>query len=219
MPQIYAVGTRMTDYNFLSCPICGSDDSGLHQESVEVWNRKEDDLVSGIRIGEVGELTVAIGENPSLRRNGIRIEYSCERCSCDVWDDDLKMFTASTDCRPRIVAALLLWQHKGTSFISWEIIPSGLYGPDVHPTPAPVLERNLTDQYRGTRRQIAFIGRLCAKKGIDQAELICLGIQEGRIHPNRVNLVKSALPNALEQLTRPEVGALFAFRDWLKGDV
>ena len=188
----------------LECPLCG-DAYGLHQGALEVWNRVEDQQVPGIRIEEQGEVSSPTGVNPSYRRNGVRIEFWCEQCSVKHEDEP--------------VAALLMWQHKGTSYVSWDLIPTGKYGTEVNPTQFHVLEQNLREQRRGTEKQVATLDRLCHSKGITQTELVRLGVQERRLHPDRANLVKSDASDALLQLSFPEIGGLFAFVPWLKSQV
>ena len=85
------------DNNAVLCPRCGF--FYLHQEAVEVWNREEDKDVEGIRITEGGQVAKATGDNPSDRRSGVSIAFSCEGCPGDV--------------------ELVIYQHKGQTFIEW----------------------------------------------------------------------------------------------------
>jgi hypothetical protein len=88
----------------LVCPNCGFD--YLHHEQVQIFNRQKEDSVTGIYLGIMGTNvaidTTAERENPSLRRNGLRITFWCEGC----------------DKKPVLVLA----QHKGQTFIHMEIL-------------------------------------------------------------------------------------------------
>jgi hypothetical protein len=90
----------------LQCPHCLG--VNLHQTETTHYNRiKEDD--ERIQVTEVSDdgttTTMNIHEdatsNPSGRRHGMRIEFMCETC----------------EERP---IELLIWQHKGTTYMSWE---------------------------------------------------------------------------------------------------
>ena len=85
------------DDDSLCCPRC--DFFYLHQTAVEVWNRKEDEDVGGIRITQEGNVAEATGDNPSARRSGVSIAFECEECPCN--------------------AELVIFQHKGQTFIEW----------------------------------------------------------------------------------------------------
>ena len=85
----------------LHCPSCGCDN--LHQEAVKIYDRSED--------GKYCRLTVVDGEdvsskikkglkNPSPRRQGLMIGFTCERCH-----DGFKW--------------LAIIQHKGSTYLRW----------------------------------------------------------------------------------------------------
>jgi hypothetical protein len=93
--------TIETADGLLLCPGCGQD--YLHSGQVTVYDRAEDaDLA--IRTTAAGtksrvELVKNTRDNPSLRRHGITIQFSCEMCPAD----------------PELQIA----QHKGQTQISW----------------------------------------------------------------------------------------------------
>ena len=70
------------DQHILNCPYCN--DGYLHQYAVEVFVRKCEDSNVGLKITTVGEsfsksTDVQTG-NPSNRRDGIVIKFTCEGC-------------------------------------------------------------------------------------------------------------------------------------------
>ncbi|MEC5321380.1 hypothetical protein VSX61_20970 [Brenneria populi subsp. brevivirga] len=75
---------RFTSYeleHLLFCPHCKG--SCLHQGKIEVFERQEDDkegthvVVDGSAISIDKNLT----GNPSIRRHGLKIHFSCENCN------------------------------------------------------------------------------------------------------------------------------------------
>ena len=66
-------------------PCCGETNWDMcHQKAVHLFNRKEDEEVEGIRIDQVtGKITLSSLKNPSLRRQGLIIEFYCEGCLTD----------------------------------------------------------------------------------------------------------------------------------------
>lgn len=87
----------------LLCPECGC--NNLHQGMVSVYNRTEDAERTQVVKVSVGVLTCldSLSDgcgNPSSRRHGLRIAMVCEQCPCG-YD-------------------LVLYQHKGTTFMGWE---------------------------------------------------------------------------------------------------
>ncbi len=92
------------DGNILLCPHCDND--YLHHEGVEIYNRKEDataDRISVSTCNEHNKYELNIdqgGKNPSGRRDGIRVFFSCESCGQ--------------------ASALTITQHKGQTFMEWE---------------------------------------------------------------------------------------------------
>jgi hypothetical protein len=94
---------KIVPRNGLACPMCGG--LNLHQGAVKHYCRTHED-------DELGMLTVVTGntvavssdlpmkESPSTRRNGLRIEMSCEGCG-------------------DLITDLAIYQHKGTTYITW----------------------------------------------------------------------------------------------------
>jgi hypothetical protein len=88
----------------LLCPHCGH--FCLHHSRVDVYNRGEDDPFSmrTVCYGESSQSTgiknVNSDENPSKRRDGIRIHFWCEGC--------------------KETPDLAIVQHKGNTFVYWE---------------------------------------------------------------------------------------------------
>ena len=93
----------------LACPYCDSD--YLHQAAVEVFFRKNEDSIDGIKTTSTGGSVLgyvmassqsndAKNGNPSSRRDGIVIKFICENCCED--------------------PELLIYQHEGQTFIKWK---------------------------------------------------------------------------------------------------
>jgi len=90
----YAVEFIAGDNEVLKCPSCGTDEGYLHHHGVTVYDRHED--------GPVTVTTVnggAAGENPSSRRDGIAIRFTCELCPAEL--------------------ELTIAQHKGRTYLVW----------------------------------------------------------------------------------------------------
>ena len=70
----------------LSCPACNGDN--LHQTRVEVFTRTGEDAVQGLHVtvphdvAQPVTLDADIDANPSERRQGITIHFTCETCRC-----------------------------------------------------------------------------------------------------------------------------------------
>ena len=86
----------------LQCPNCGEEN--LHHGRVTIYDRGEDDewttkttVDNGVTVRRVRSLGSGGKGNPSSRRHGLIIRFSCEHC----------------DARPE----LRLSQHKGNSFL------------------------------------------------------------------------------------------------------
>jgi hypothetical protein len=93
--------------SLLACPHCLYDYT--HQEKVEVFIR---DDVDGIKTTINHQITTVSKDdmetNPSTRRDGIRIYYSCE--SCHSYDEGY-----GSGSNPPLYE-LLIYQHKGQTF-------------------------------------------------------------------------------------------------------
>lgn len=99
--------------NTLLCPCCGGE--YLHHESVKVYDRNED--AKQTRVTMVGS-TIAVATtdsersgNPSSRRDGLSIDFWCE--SCSGYDENKP---------PAKTMRLHILQHKGNTYLRWEIL-------------------------------------------------------------------------------------------------
>ena len=92
------------DATLLLCPRCGGD--YLHHGQVEVFARTEDAAVGLHTTTSAGDVRVDrdLSGNPSARRHGVTIAFSCELCD----EDD------------QAVLRLTIAQHKGQTFLAWE---------------------------------------------------------------------------------------------------
>jgi hypothetical protein len=97
---------KLVEQYTLACPSCGGDNNWLHHERVTVFCRGHEDNdsahVTSVDMTEATSMsrTSDNTDNPSGRRDGLRIEFSCETC----------------DIRPKLV----IFQHKGNTYIFWE---------------------------------------------------------------------------------------------------
>ena len=96
----------------LPCPRCGND--YLHHRGVTAFDRSEDAETVLRTSVEVGKTTVQLvaqagSGNPSMRRDGVVIQFWCEQCG---GGDDGKS-----------VIELTLAQHKGATEIAWRYTP------------------------------------------------------------------------------------------------
>ena len=99
----------------LHCPVCGG--HNLHHHNVAVYTSlcPEDDFTreQEVLVYENGVVrdhlvTRDSGRNPSSRRDGIRISMTCEVCSDDPRNPE------------DVVPDLIIYQHKGTTYIEWD---------------------------------------------------------------------------------------------------
>lgn len=84
----------------LHCPAC--DGFYLHQGKVEIFNRSED-ADEGTHVSVDGTEVKTdrnLAGNPSGRRHGLTIHFSCENCPADV--------------------QMHVYQHKGNTFVGME---------------------------------------------------------------------------------------------------
>ena len=95
------MGDYFKDYELL-CPGCGQ--PNLHHESVEVYERDREDSETGIKAVMKRGLQVSrdMMDNPSRRRNGVRMVFNCEHCDA--------------------ISDLTVIQHKGTTYLDQKIL-------------------------------------------------------------------------------------------------
>ena len=89
------------EHNEAICPGCGSD--YMHQGRVSVFNRTKEDAHDGVKVVVDGlQVTThpKLTGNPSLRRQGLTIQFECEQCHDD--------------------PVLTIVQHKGNTIIEWQ---------------------------------------------------------------------------------------------------
>lgn len=94
-----------SDETSIKCPNCGCTE--LHQRKIFVFCREEDaEQYTRIEVDNItGETRASIakkGNNPSVRRQGLSIEFDCEGCS--------------------VKSILTIAQHKGVTLIDWKDI-------------------------------------------------------------------------------------------------
>jgi hypothetical protein len=101
------VNVAINSDNILCCPKCRGEN--LHQGTVEVFNRPQEDALSLavlVRPG-YGPKTGDPNRNPSDRRQGLSVGFWCETCEAESGPDHETL-------------KLQIWQHKGITFIRWE---------------------------------------------------------------------------------------------------
>jgi hypothetical protein len=102
---------RFNDQNALACPHCENQtkQEGLtaymHHGTITVFNRREDaDDVKVTRVTSNGTTVATVPSsgsgNPSMRRDGLKIEFWCELCG--------------------VSSELAISQHKGQTFLEWK---------------------------------------------------------------------------------------------------
>jgi hypothetical protein len=100
-PAQAALVVQINEDGRLECPGCPGDGAYLHHRVVNVFSRREDNpsqLTSVFHNGTVNVQGNAAG-NPSARRDGVSIRFSCELCGGGY--------------------ALELAQHKGQTEMHW----------------------------------------------------------------------------------------------------
>lgn len=99
-------GIRMHANDVMECPVCKCD--YLHHQTVEVYSRAAFDSEDGICVQAFPSMELHvdrdISRNPSTRRDGIRIYFTCEDCHHD-----------PDNCPPPY--EMLIYQHKGRTYI------------------------------------------------------------------------------------------------------
>jgi hypothetical protein len=94
----------------LACPKCG--DIYIHQGNITIFERREDDNYVTVITQNDAEVTTARFLNadtcnPSSRRHGMLIEFTCEHCH-------------ASPPEFRQPFRLAIYQHKGNTFVEWE---------------------------------------------------------------------------------------------------
>lgn len=111
-PEAHLVIKPQSSGAILLCPRCG--DSYLHHRGVVSFDRSEDAETVLRTAMEVGKTTVQLvaqaqSGNPSSRRDGIVIQFWCEKCGGG--EDGSS------------VIELTLAQHKGETELAWRFTP------------------------------------------------------------------------------------------------
>ena len=102
----YRANASFNDDDILPCPQCGG--WHLHQERVEVFTREHDDAPSQVIVVDDSKISIKlVNENPSSRREGLLIFFSCEECRFG-----------------HKGAALAIYQHKGNTYVNWVKVES-----------------------------------------------------------------------------------------------
>lgn len=91
----------------LTCPRCGSE--YIHQANITAYQRGEDaEQVFKVAIdgnsAKAESVPSAGSGNPSARRQGLAIRFTCESCDCD---------------NSPYLMELTISQHKGQTFLEW----------------------------------------------------------------------------------------------------
>ena len=99
------------DDEALACPLC--ENTYLHQGPVEIYERGEDaEVVCQYKIDRgrgygVYHLPSKESNNPSSRRQGLRLYFMCELCS--------------QNPEKEYDIPLVIYQHKGKTYVEWEV--------------------------------------------------------------------------------------------------
>ena len=109
-------------YSMIVCPHCGND--YMHQGRVRIYERDSEDSVTGLYVDTARMLFIDkhdMAQNPSRRRQGIRVDFECECCS---------YFSGDNKDQPSTIFELCIIQNKGNTYLFWEYddinIPAGL---------------------------------------------------------------------------------------------
>lgn len=106
----------LDEYGLLECPKCGGE--YLHQGNTTIYERGEDaDYTTVIAQNEHEVVATKFPSeethNPSSRRHGLTIEFTCENCHGGEWDGE-KVIESNTP-----PFHLAIYQHKGCTFMEW----------------------------------------------------------------------------------------------------
>ena len=103
----------------LACPTCN--EGYLHQIRVDTFFRDSEDSERGMHVNAdrhsmLGDQSM-VG-NPSSRRDGVKIYFTCEFChTTEDDDDDVVEVNVESYMPPHV---LCIVQHKGFTHIYWE---------------------------------------------------------------------------------------------------
>ena len=106
----------VTEDNLLVCPTCN--ETYLHQQNTTIFERHEDEEITTViaqndRTVQVSDFRSEDTCNPSHRRHGMLIEFKCEHCHN--WGADGPSDEYRTPHR------LAIYQHKGNTFMEWQV--------------------------------------------------------------------------------------------------
>ena len=99
---------KLSDTSCLICPNCGNE--FLHQHSVSVFFRDAEDSKTGkfARCTSKQIATIDDEDNPSPRRDGLLVQFSCETCNAD--------------------PELAIYQHQGETYVQWHTMRMPIKG-------------------------------------------------------------------------------------------
>lgn len=90
----------------VECPKCTEAFSSLHHSTIKVFNRDSEDQTTGLYTelssNAIETHRILPSGNPSSRRDGLTVRFNCEQCGPNV-------------------ATLCIAQHKGSTFMYWQI--------------------------------------------------------------------------------------------------
>lgn len=104
----------------LVCPSCKH--TNLHQCNVTVFERAEDDAYTTVIAQNGADAQVSRFKsedtcNPSSRRHGLLLEFTCEHCHADKFT--VKPWPAKVDWSAPNPFLLGISQHKGDTLMQW----------------------------------------------------------------------------------------------------
>lgn len=100
VPPITSDAVRLNPHAELVCPRC--DGANLHHGTVRMWERGEDVAQVTLYTIDAPDFSARVAPNagnPSLRRHGMAIQFSCELCGG--------------------TSELTVAQHKGCTLMAW----------------------------------------------------------------------------------------------------
>lgn len=107
-PQFQPLEARMHPMGYgLLCPVCGG--YNLHHGMVRVESRpgEDDDGIAVLIVDGKAEILMQDASNLRGRRDALIVSFSCETCGGE-------------DC-----GELVIQQHKGSTYVRWEAVPTG----------------------------------------------------------------------------------------------